>query len=195
MDKLYVVAAWIALSAFYGCYFLKMIAQKKKGIRTDHMGEGKRGFVKFIEVSLKCVTVCVPAAEAVSIFLGTTVLPTPLRMVGCGLAIAGTAVFAVSVVTMRDSWRAGVSVHEETELVTSGIYAFSRNPAFLGFDLLYIGILLMFFNLPLCLICVLGIILFHLQIVNVEEVFLLETFSDAYLDYCKHVCRYFGRKK
>ena len=56
------------------------------------------------------------------------------------------AVFVTSVVTMRDSWRAGVSKTDKTELVTDGIYQISRNPAFLGFDLVYIGILLMFFN-------------------------------------------------
>ena len=43
---------------------------------------------------------------------------------------------------MRDFWRAGISETDKTELVTEGIYQISRNPAFLGFDLLYIGILL-----------------------------------------------------
>ena len=43
---------------------------------------------------------------------------------------------------MRDFWRAGIPETDKTELVTEGIYQISRNPAFLGFDLLYIGILL-----------------------------------------------------
>lgn len=43
---------------------------------------------------------------------------------------------------MRDSWRAGISETDKTELVTEGIYQISRNSAFLGFDLLYIAILL-----------------------------------------------------
>ena len=33
----------------------------------------------------------------------------------------------ISVVTMRDSWRAGVSEKEKTKLVTNGIYQISRN--------------------------------------------------------------------
>nr|WP_325196398.1 methyltransferase [uncultured Oscillibacter sp.] len=33
------------------------------------------------------------------------------------------------------------------KLVTDGIYRYSRNPAFLGFDLQYIGVLLMYCNL------------------------------------------------
>lgn len=43
---------------------------------------------------------------------------------------------------MRDSWRAGISETDKTELVTGGIYQFSCNPAFFEFNLLYIGILL-----------------------------------------------------
>jgi len=36
--------------------------------------------------------------------------------------------------------------------------------------------------------------MFHLQIVNVEEDFLVATFGDAYVDYKKRVNRYLGRK-
>ena len=43
---------------------------------------------------------------------------------------------------MRDSWRAGISETDKTELITEGSYQISRNLAFLVFDLLYIGILL-----------------------------------------------------
>ena len=57
------------------------------------------------------------------------------------LAISGDMVFVISVWTMKDSWRAGVSKTDQTELVTDGIYQISRNPAFLGFDLVYVGIL------------------------------------------------------
>lgn len=195
MDSVLQITAALTLAVFYGCYFLKMLRQRRQGIRTDHMGEGKQGFVKFVEVSLKCVTIAVPMAEIISILCNTAPLPLPVRTAGCCLAIAGTAVFAVSVATMRDSWRAGVSREEKTELVTSGIYRISRNPAFLGFDLLYIGILMAFFNLPLCALSFAGMVLFHLQIVNVEEDFLLETFGDAYLDYRRQVCRYLGRKR
>ena len=99
--------------------------------------------------------------------------------------------FVTSVVTMRDSWRVGVSKTDKTELVTDGIYQISRNPAFLGFDLVYIGILLMFFNLAASAFAML---MFHLQIVNVEEDFLLETFGQEYLAYKKKVNRYIGRK-
>ena len=111
------------------------------------------------------------------------------------MGILGVGVFVVSVLTMRDSWRAGVPNDEKTELVTSGIYAYSRNPAFLGFDLIYLSILFMFFNWGLFIITVSAIVMLHLQIVHVEEDFLIKTFGEEYLDYRKKVCRYIGRKR
>lgn len=97
-------------------------------------------------------------------------------------------------VAMKDSWRAGVSETDKTELVTDGIYQISRNPAFLGFDLVYVGVLLMFFNWILLIVSAFAIFMFHLQIVYVEEVFLVGTFGDEYIRYKKNVHRYLGRK-
>ncbi len=183
------------LMVFYGCYIIKMLHQKKQGIQTDQMGKGKFGFAKFIEITLKIAAFLVVTVEVVSIFLGTSRGSIPFRIIGVAVSIVGTAIFIISVLTMRDSWRAGVSANDKTELVTGGIYQISRNPAFLGFDILYIGILMMFFNWVLCVVSAFAILMYHLQIVNVEEVFLLTTFGDEYLKYKKKVCRYIGRKR
>ena len=184
-----------SLIVFYGCYYVKMLQQKKQGIQTDQIGKGKAGFVKFVEVTMKVAAVLVFAAGLVSIFIGTSLSPAAVRAMGAVMGVAGTVVFIAAVRTMRDSWRAGVSKTDKTELVTSGIYQISRNPAFLGFDLLYIGTLLMFFNWILCILTVFAVIMYHLQIVNVEEEFLLATFGNEYLQYKKKVCRYIGRKQ
>lgn len=184
-----------SLIAFYGCYYVKMFHQKRKGIQTDQIGKDKTGFAKFVEVTMKIAAVLVFTAGLISIFTGTSQGLTIVRVMGAAVAIAGTIVFIIAVWTMRDSWRAGVSKTDQTELVTNGIYQISRNPAFLGFDLLYIGTLFMFFNWILCGLTVFAIIMYHLQIVNVEEDFLLATFGNEYLQYKKKVCRYIGRKR
>ncbi|MGN0517150.1 MAG: methyltransferase family protein [Acutalibacteraceae bacterium] len=191
---LFKVSALIIMLVFYACYFSKMIMQKKQGIQTDQLGKGKQGFIKFIEVTLKTVTCIVPVVELVSIILNYTMSPLPLRIAGIIIGALGDIVFIVAVVTMADNWRAGVSQTDKTELVTKGIYQISRNPAFLGFDLVYLGVLLMFFNWVLFAITIIAYVLFHLQIVNVEEDFLSAAFKDDYLKYCKKVNRYFGRK-
>lgn len=150
--------------------------------------------MKRIEITMKIASLLVPAAEVVSIVLDTSPLPLWTRIAGALIGSCGVVVFILAVVTMRDSWRAGVSETERTELVTGGIYQISRNPAFLGFDLVYIGIVLMFFNWVLLALSVCAGLMFHLQIVNVEEDFLIRTFGEDYLDYRKKVNRYLGRR-
>ena len=190
--KLISIASMIA---FYGCYFLKMFHQKKQGIQTDQIGKDKIGFVKFVEITMKNAAILVFIAGLDSIFLETGHSLTAIRVMGAIISVGGTVIFIVAVWTMRDSWRAGVSKTDKTELITNGIYHISRNPAFLGFDLLYIGTLLMFFNWILCFLTVFAVTMYHLQIVNVEEDFLLATFGNEYLKYKKKVCRYIGRRR
>ena len=181
------------MAAFYSCYFAKMINQRKQGISTDQLGKGKTGFVKFIEVTLKISTYVLPIIQLVSIlwYIGTAHIA--LRITGCVITAVGVLAFILSVVQMKDNWRAGVQREDKTNLVTTGIYSISRNPAFLGFDLMYIGILFTFFNWYLCFATCFVLVLFHLQIVNVEEDFLIEAFGDEYVEYKKKVYRYIGR--
>ncbi|MCI8401131.1 MAG: isoprenylcysteine carboxylmethyltransferase family protein [Lachnospiraceae bacterium] len=182
------------LLLFYGCYIMKMISQSKKGIKTDQIGKGKTGSERITELTMKTAAYAVLAVEVLSIILNTGFLMAPVRIAGACAGIAGAAVFIVSVLTMRDSWRAGVSKEEKTSLVTGGIYQISRNPAFLGFDLVYIGIAAMFFNWALLAASVFAIVMLHLQIVKVEEPFLRELFGEEYMKYGEKVCRYLGRK-
>ena len=185
----------VILVLFYGCYMIKMIKQSKKGIKTDQIGRGKVGFVKIIELTMKVATYVVLVTEVSSIILNTNFFVIPIRIVGAFVGIIGVIVFIISVLTMQDSWRAGVSKEEKTELVTGGIYQISRNPAFLGFDLVYIGMVMMFFNWGLLVTSIFAVVMLHLQIVNVEEDFLMEVFGEEYLEYKEKVCRYLGRKQ
>lgn len=188
------VLALLLMIAFYGCYFGKKIVQKNQGINTTQIGNGKTGFVKWVECTMMIAAILAALAEIVSIVLNTTLLPPWARWLGAGIGVVGVIVFVTAVITMHNNWRVGVSKTDQTELVTSGIFSISRNPAFLGFDLVYLGILLMFFNWVLFAVSIFATLMFHLQIVNVEEDFLLETFGEEYLNYRKVVCRYLGRK-
>lgn len=191
---LFQIIAIVLLVLFYGCYFGKMLLQRRKGIQTDQIGKGKTGRTLLIERVMKVATIAVPIGEAASILLNITCLPDWLRWAGLGIALLGTGVFICSVVTMRDSWRAGVSATDKTELVTHGIYRFSRNPAFLGFDLVYLGILLAFFSWWLLALSAFAAVMFHLQITLVEEPFLQGAFGEDYARYQRSAMRYFGRR-
>ena len=167
--------------------------QKKKGIQTTQIGKGKQGLPLYIEIAMGLTTSCIVIAEIVSIALDWSISPVWVRIAGLAISALGVALFIAAVLTMRDSWRAGVS-KDKTELVTAGIFRFSRNPAFLGFDLMYLGILLVFFNWLLLIFSIFAILMLHLQIVNNEEDAMLLAFGNEYLNYKKQVNRYFGRK-
>ena len=182
------------MAAFYICYFVKMISQRKQGISTDQLGKGKTGFVKFIEGTLKISTYALPVIQLISIVWYVGDAHIALRIIGCVITLIGVLIFIISVAQMKDNWRAGVQREDKTNLVTTGVYSISRNPAFLGFDLMYIGILFTFFNWYLYFATSFVLVFFHLQIVNVEEDFLIEAFGEEYIQYKKKVCRYLGRK-
>lgn len=183
----------IVLLVFYGCYYAKKIAQKKKGIRTTQIGKGKQGIPLYIEVAMGIATFCVVIVEIISMVLDWSISPVWVRIMGLVIAAIGVALFITAMLTMRDSWRAGVS-KDQAELVTNGIFQISRNPAFLGFDLVYLGVLMVFLNGVLLVFSALAVLTLHLQIVNNEEDAMLLAFGKEYLDYKKQVNRYFGRK-
>ena len=212
------IVGYMILLVFYLCYFIKMFQQRKQGIQTDHMGKGKQGIQtdhmgkgkqgiqtdhmgkgkqgiqKKIEIMMKGATIATFIIEILSIYLNTTTFPLIIRIMGIFLGIIGDIVFIASVLTMKDSWRAGVSYEEKTDLITNGIYQISRNPAFLGFDLVYLGMCLMFFNTILLIISLLAMMMFHLQIKYVEEPFLKQEFKEQYLQYYQQVNCYIGKR-
>lgn len=191
---IWIISALLVLIAFYGIYLGKMLAQRRKGIQTDQIARGeKRGPLYYTELLMKTATYAVIAAELVSVIGDLSMLGSWAKFLGLILGTAGVAVFGLAVRTMRDSWRAGIPEADETEMVTEGIYKYSRNPAFLGFDLVYLGILLMFLNPVHLLFAIFAGVMLHLQILQ-EEKFLETRFGEKYAVYRKQTGRYFGRK-
>lgn len=212
---IYRAIAFALMAVFYTIYLGKMFLQRMRGISTDQMGkqQNKSGKNKkndttvttkskkvlLIEIIMKIATYSIVVVEAVSIIKGDAALGFTgrgilLKVFGTYIGLIADVIFFISVWTMRDSWRAGINTAGDTKLVTKGIYAFSRNPAFLAFDLLYISILLMYFNWLLLGFTVFAIVMLHIQILQ-EEKFLPQLFGEEYLKYKAHTGRYFGRGK
>ena len=142
---------------------------------------------------MSVATLGAPIAQLLSIAFGWSYLPASARFTGFCVGILGDIIFLLFVLCMKDSWRAGIPDKDKTELVTTGIYRFSRNPAFLGFDLMYVGVLLLYGNLLTLGFSVFAIVMLHLQILQ-EERYLVNTFGAPYQEYFRHVSRYLGRK-
>ena len=189
----YRLLALFVLAVFYGIYLIKQWRQKRRGIQTIQIGRGKDAQTHTVETLMGIATVGIIPAQLLSIAFGWSHLPANARFTGFCVGMLGDLIFLISVLCMKDSWRAGIPEEDRTELVTDGIYAFSRNPAFLGFDLQYIGVLLMFCNLLTAAFTVFAVSMLHLQILQ-EERYLTAAFGPEYLQYRRHVLRYLGRR-
>lgn len=187
------VFAFAVIAIFYGIYFAKMFMQKRRGIKTRQIGRVKEKSVHRVEILMGIATLIAPFVQIFSILFGLNYMPASARFTGFCLGIIGDAIFLTSVVTMKDSWRAGIPDKDKTELITGGIYKFSRNPAFLGFDFMYVGMLLLYFNLLTAVFSLFAMIMLHFQILQ-EEKFLASTFGEEYVEYKSRVFRYLGRK-
>ena len=187
----YRILAFLILIIFYSIYLAKAWLQKRRGIRTHQIGKGKERRVQMVENVMGIATVSIIPVQLLSIVFGWNHLPANARFTGFCVGIIGDLIFLISVLCMKDSWRAGIPDSDKTKLVTDGIYRYSRNPAFLGFDLQYIGILLIYFNLLTLIFTMFAVAMLHFQILQ-EEQYLTVTFGEEYQAYRRQVFRYWG---
>ena len=188
------IIALVLLSAFYLIYLGKMLMLKKQNIQGNILDKGEKSKGSFItEIILRFVTFIFVPVQFGSVIWENLVYTLPvfpfMREIGLVLMFFGVVFFLIAVITMRNNWRAGYSYEQETQLVTNGIYRISRNPAFLGFDLLYIGCALAFPNIINVILALAAVVIFHVQILG-EEKFLVEKFGKTYLDYKAKTRRY-----
>ena len=189
----YRIISLIIMAIYYSFYIAKLLILNKKSIKTNQAGIGnKPKKVIIVERIMSIATVSTIVIEAYSILFTTLNILDGLRIIGIVFGILAIIFFALATITMKDSWRVGIP-EEKTSLISAGIYKWSRNPAFVGFDLLYISICLIYFNLPLLLISIFAGTMLHLQILQ-EEKHMQNMFGKEYKEYKKHTLRYFGRR-
>lgn len=184
----------IVIFVFYGSYFVKSIIQSENGIKTDRIARGNKPKKTFIiEIILKSTTFLTGGIQLLSILfvenLPIFIQNNFARYIGFVISLLGIVIFITAMATMRDSWRAGIDNTQNTKIIKNGIYKYSRNPAFVGFDLFYIGISLAFSNILNVLFACASIFMLHLQILE-EEKFLPTVFGKDYLHYKKQTRRY-----
>lgn len=190
---IYRITALIIMAIFYLFYIGKLVSQNKKSIKTHQAGTGDKPHKIIItERIMSCATILTIIVEVVSICMANVTSAPSVRAIGIALGIMGVLSFALATITMQDSWRVGIP-EEKTVLVTNGIYKWSRNPAFVGFDLLYLSICLLYFNIPLLMVSLWAAIMLHLQILQ-EETHMENMFGEEYVQYKKETMRYFGKK-
>lgn len=119
------------------------------------------------------------------VLAGSTVRPLGVTLITLALALATYAIF-----TMK---RVGTSENPykpSTSLVTNGPYKFTRNPMYLAFSLLYVGIAILLHMLWPFLTLPIAILTLHIGVITREERYLKKLFSEEYTEYCSQVRRW-----
>ena len=116
-----------------------------------------------------------------------------LQYIGWGLLILSLLMVWLAQSNMRESWRIGIDEENKTELITSGFFAFSRNPIFLGIMIANVGLFLILPNAFTLLIVALSTTSINTQI-RLEEAFLTEEHGEQYTSYRSKVNRWLTLK-
>lgn len=186
--------SFLLITLFYCIYYGKQIILRKQGINTARLAKGRKPEkTRRIEAALMIATFGTAAVQYTSLFFGdlllTFPLPRPFHVVGWALLLLGLIFFLLATINMQNNWRAGIDETQKTSMVTSGIYRISRNPAFVGFDLIYLGSVLVFPNGPMLVFALFAMIMLHCQILE-EEKHLPSVFGQQYLNYKARTARY-----
>lgn len=108
---------------------------------------------------------------------------------GVFLCLAGLLLLLWSLISFGQSFRVGIDIEHPDKLITSGVFAYSRNPIYVAFASILLGQFLIFPNWILLVYLGAGIWLFHRQVLR-EEDYLKQHYGREYLEYCNRVGRY-----
>lgn len=179
---------------------LRIRILKKKGIRTGS-GNGEKNPVKKILLPVFSLVFLLwlfelarpafqiefsllPNQITIHVFINETV-----QLAGSILILFSLIFFQLTLKKFGTSLRFGLDKNEQGQLITSGIFSFSRNPFFLSLDLYFIGVAMVLptaFHIGFTLAALLGIHVFILK----EERFLEKIHGETYQKYKQKVRRY-----
>lgn len=115
---------------------------------------------------------------------------TALEITGMFLVLAALFLWILTLIHFKHSLRFGLDSHNTGELITTGIFAYTRNPFFLSVNLFFAGLALFHPSLFFMGMAVMTLVSVHFFILK-EEKFLRRQSGEAYTSYTKKVRRYF----
>ena len=177
----------------------------RRGFNPIAIGGGKRGLALAVElISFSGLVVWMFEIFLYALHSNFRIFPTPLdmllfdstiaKLVGVVLVTCGLIIFVLAFVSFGDSWRVGFDVKTPGALVTTGLFAFTRNPIYVFLDFWFLGIFPINGTLVFLIFAVLAFAAIHWQILK-EEAFCTKLYGQPYKDYCLRTGRYFTLRK
>lgn len=182
------------MTAFFGTSFIvsKRIGKNPNVLPKDDSAYGLIGrYFKLTLVFLFIYTLLIfffphTDYEGFSINFLETIY---FKYIGITLMLFSLLWVLIAQFQMKNSWRIGIDEDLKTDLITTGLFKYSRNPVFLGMLISLIGMLLMIPTFISLSFLIIANILIQTQI-RLEEEFLLKQHDDVYLQYKAKVRRF-----
>lgn len=180
---------------------VRIVSLKQKGIRVGSgAGKSPRGRILLYVAFLLVLFVFLIELVKLALEFPFNILPelftepltdsVVLTSLGFIIITVSIILFLYALADFKYSLRFGLDKKNQGELITSGIFMFSRNPFFLSLDLYFTGLALYSPCLFFIVLAVLTVVIIHFFILK-EEKFLLKVHGGKYRDYRKKVRRYF----
>ena len=112
-----------------------------------------------------------------------------ISWVGVILCLTGLLLFLWSLVSFGMSFRVGIDTDHPDKLVTTGVFAFSRNPIYVAFCTVMLGEFLILPTWILVIYLAAALWLVHRQVLR-EEAYLSQQYGREYAEYTNRVKRY-----
>lgn len=162
-------------------------------VRTEYRTQKKLSLLTIAAVWVLYSLHFVLTLVAVYTSSWTLPIPTMLSVVlGAAFMLFGTYFYTAGIIAFRSFSR--MSGADTSQLVSRGIYRWSRNPQNVGWAVFLGGIALAGRSGMALLMALLFWLMFRIY-VPIEEEFLGDVFGSKYRDYCTHTHRYFGFPK
>ena len=180
---------------FIAVIFARTVFMQRRGIRVIVLGQTDKS--DFLLAPLILAIVYAALAKAFGLPIpGALVDPFWIGRFTSFIGWAGLFICAASLVALilvfisfGDSFRVGIDEYKPNRLITSGLFAYSRNPIYVCFLSFFFGLFLIHRSIAITVTAVIFTVVIHRQILR-EEKFLESHYGDEYRMYCQRVRRY-----
>jgi protein-S-isoprenylcysteine O-methyltransferase Ste14 len=183
------VSARAILMRLRGAEITGVNRQTSAGEKLEDVLGGVCPVIRFYETIAYALPIGFHLGPAV---LGKVIVSAvPLKTFGAVLWAVALWLYASAHWVFGISWRLRVGSDSPGELISRGIFGYSRNPIYVSFVLMTVGTFLVLGQLIFLLLALIAVFLLHKRILR-EERFLLATHGSAYETYCSRVSRYWN---
>jgi len=121
-------------------------------------------------------------------------IPVAIRWLGAVLGTLGVGIFAATLKVLGPQFSTSLAIRDNHEFITEGPYKWVRHPMYLGYQLVWLGFLLLSANgfIGGAGILAFGLVMFYRT--PQEEAMMREVFTEQYVSYCQKTGKFFPKR-